>query len=160
MFTPFQRLHKTPQHALAILAMNKYSFLSPGIDISFFAKAVKYEFPRDPLIDHPGKRSKTRTVTSSLCLADLSLTLKYTSPLLFHPVAKTSPVKIRPLLDLSIHVGGLNWSAIGTKVAGQQYAPTFVDNSLVGIIYKVSDLKTVLQQFVYIPFNSLHIVTS
>lgn len=129
---PFQRLHQTPQHALAVLVMNKYSFLSPKISISFSAKAVQYKFPR-------GSSTK-RNCPSSLCLADLSLTLHYTRPVQFHTKVSASSDMYRPLISLSIHSRGLEWNAIGTKIANEQHSPAFANNSLVGLISKASAL--------------------
>jgi hypothetical protein len=128
--TPFQQLHKTTQHALAFLVMNKYSFLSPGIDISFTTIALQYEFPHDT--------ATKRTVPSSLRLSDVSLTFKYTSPLRFHAIANSRPDMHRPLIYLSIHTCGLEWSAIGSKMADEEHPPAFANNSLVGIISKAS----------------------
>ncbi len=130
---PFQRLHQTPQHALAVLVMNKYSSLSPGISISFCAKALRYEFPHDC--------SMKSTVPSSLCLSDFSLILRYSTPLLFHTIANENYKMHRQIIDLSIHTHGIEWSVIGKKKANERHPPAFANNSLVGIISKASTVR-------------------
>jgi len=145
VITPFQRFHLTSQHALAVLVMNKYSFLSPEIAINFSAKSLAYEFPRGQLLANPSESSTKRTVPSSLCLSDLTLSFKYTSPLLLYATPKASSEMHRPVIVLSTNARGLEWNVIGTKKADGPHPPAFANNSLVGIISKASCLVQLCQ---------------
>ena len=133
MLSPFERLHQTPLHALAVLTRENNAFLAPGITIKLSLTAIQYDFP-DVI-----RANSQRTIPSSLCLSDLSMELKYYNPLFFSSSRSDNTRAHRPLLDLSLKACEIEWCVVDNE---HLETPRFLNRAPVGIMYEVSIINT------------------
>ena len=133
VLSPFERLHQTPLHGLAVLTRENNTFLAPGINIAFSLTAIQYDFP------DVERANSQRTIPSSLCLSDLSMELKYYNPLFFSSSRSDNTRAHRPLLDLSLEAREFEWCVVDNEHLG---ILRFLNRAPVGIMYEVSNINT------------------
>ena len=134
VLSPFQRRHQSPLHALVVLVRESQAFLAPGVTIDFTTKQLQYDFPHQTALGS----SMRKAVPSSLVVSDLTFQLNHSNPLF--PTAGDTNAH-RPILGISIRACGLAWGVVNTSNGDELDVPVFLNNSPVGLIYKVSSFS-------------------
>lgn len=136
--SPFQRVYLTSLHALTTLIREKFSFLSPRITVNYVARTFHFDLPSDVDDFRLTKSHAKRPIPTSISINGVSLILQQTNPLFAYDRKSDSVDRHRDFLKLTLEAQKMEWNVVPTS-GREEKLPAFMDGSLVGIVYKVSD---------------------
>jgi hypothetical protein len=132
----FQRTYPSALRALVGLIREKNSFLAPSLQVTYHFRKFLIDFPIDlgeirKSIEHP--------IPSCIDLHEVAFSTELES-LIFGSEKASSPMAPRPWLSLGLQAREIEWGVL----ISDPHLPVLLDQSPVGIIYKVRQLLVIV----------------